>query len=576
MWTSWMKPFAKGVWGLAMIVLLLAPLGSLADVTALPLETAWIAEDQAALVLRGILNEGVRPSAGDEDFREHAGDLRALYEKNGHRWYWSQGVKPTAQSERIIDLLASAEDYGLDPAQYNASQFRFWRHKLASSTEQPTAQNLAEFDVGLSLAVMRFVDAVHRGHINPQKLRLSIDVGSRRPDFPSLVAELAVADEPQAVIGRVEPRFSFYSNLKAGLARYRDLDQRLMGLDVTDIQVPLLPGEQSGGLVTLAARLEALGFPLSAEGKRELEQSSRYTGDLLQVVKHFQRAHGLAIDGVIGPATLAQINTPIAHRVRQIELALERLRWLPDARSGPYIVVNVPSFELYAFSGSESKEPDLVMNVIVGEAANQRNTPMFHADLRHVVFRPYWNVPRGITRKELLPQILRDPSYLARKNFEIVSNFGQKQGIPVTEESIEGLFAGRLKLRQKPGTSNALGLVKFLFPNENNVYLHSTPTAGLFARTRRDFSHGCIRVEDPVALSQFVLAEKPAWTRQRILAAMNGGASKTVTLDQPIPVYIIYSTVVADGKGQVRFFQDIYGHDNRMLEVMARVSASST
>jgi murein L,D-transpeptidase YcbB/YkuD len=230
-------------------------------------------------------------------------------------------------------------------------------------------------------------------------------------------------------------------------------------------------------------------------------------------------------------------------------------------------MVNIPSFELFGFSdGFESGKPDIMMKVIVGEAVDGRRTPVFSADMTYVVFRPHWNLPYKIAVKEMLPGALRNPGYLARRNLEIVSGFGSNPAVYApTYENLQRVSSGALKLRQKPGPKNALGLVKFAFPNQNDVYLHSTPNQGLFGRDRRDFSHGCIRVGDPVGLAEWVLKDEPEWTRVRIQQAMNGRDPKMVTLARPIPVYIFYSTVLADEDGKAMFFEDLYGHD-RILQ----------
>ena len=245
---------------------------------------------------------------------------------------------------------------------------------------------------------------------------------------------------------------------------------------------------------------------------------------------------------------------------------------MPDDIRGLYLIVNIPSFQLYGSRAGEGfGHHDIQMDVIVGEAIGGRHTPVFHSDMTYVIFRPYWNVPYKITAKELLPIIRRNPGYLARNNMELVSNFAPS-AMPYEPslENIEMLSTGALKLRQRPGPKNALGLVKFAFPNNNNVYLHSTPSKGLFQRARRDFSHGCIRVQDPVKLAEWVLMGQGEWTRERIISAMTGESPKTVTLKQPIPVYIFYSTVLADQEGRVGFYEDIYGHDLTLQTLLAK------
>jgi murein L,D-transpeptidase YcbB/YkuD len=300
--------------------------------------------------------------------------------------------------------------------------------------------------------------------------------------------------------------------------------------------------------------------------------ADRYDTSLEAGVVSFQLRHGLEMDGVIGKATQAALAIPLTWRVRQIELALERLRWLPDLSAGRLIAVNIPMFQLWAWDQvPSSAPPTLSMHVIVGRALDTR-TPVFAAELRHVIFRPYWNIPSSILRNEILPAVRRDPAYLTRHNMEIVA--GASDDSPVlapTAEHIASLGSRGVRLRQRPGPTNALGLVKFMFPNENDVYLHGTPSVQLFSRARRDFSHGCIRVADPAALAEWVLRDPTAWSRDAVAAAMNGAANHRVDLTDPIQVVIFYTTAVVQPEdGQVYFADDVYGHDRRLATALTR------
>ncbi|HUA88508.1 MAG TPA: L,D-transpeptidase family protein, partial [Steroidobacteraceae bacterium] len=242
-------------------------------------------------------------------------------------------------------------------------------------------------------------------------------------------------------------------------------------------------------------------------------------------------------------------------------------RWLPPFKTPP-IIVNIPQFRLFAFRTTEDRVADILqMDVIVGKTYTHTQTPVFEGDMRYVVFRPYWDVPSSITRNELLPKIRANPGYLARERLEIVN--GQSDNspvVPATPENLELLAAGRLRQRQQPGEDNALGLVKFMFPNSYNVYLHSTPAHGLFKETVRAFSHGCIRVSDPVSLATLVMKNAPGeWSRERIEQVMNGQqASVRVNLDRPIQVLILYATALATEAGPVLFFDDLYGYDRKL------------
>ncbi len=286
-------------------------------------------------------------------------------------------------------------------------------------------------------------------------------------------------------------------------------------------------------------------------------------------MKHYQDRHALEPDGVIGPGTITALNTPFTARIRQIELALERMRWLPLLPDASAIFVNIPLFMLWAL---ERDRPNSVfrMRVVAGKSAGHA-TPIFIGKLKYVVFRPYWNPPPNIVKREIVPHARRDPGYLDRQNMEIVeSGADDAPALPATPENLSRVLAGKLTLRQRPGEKNSLGLAKFIFPNANNVYMHGTPVPSLFSRARRDFSHGCIRVEDPTRLAEWVLRDDPQWTRARIEKAMAGDRPLQVNLKVPIPVIVFYDTVMVDAEGTVHFSDDYYKHDARLAEALRR------
>jgi murein L,D-transpeptidase YcbB/YkuD len=320
------------------------------------------------------------------------------------------------------------------------------------------------------------------------------------------------------------------------------------------------PGEPYGGASALYQLLLALGdLPADA---RAPDAAGRYDGPLVQAVTRFQIRHGLTADGVLGARTLEAMNTPLAWRVRQIELGLERLRWLPHAGEGRMVLVNVPMFRLWAWDSiPPAGRPALGSDVIVGRALST-HTPLFVEDLREVIFRPYWNIPASILRTEILPQVRRDPGYLRRNDMEIVPAGGGSVVAP-TPKNIARLGRG-LDLRQRPGPRNSLGLVKFVFPNQEFVYMHDTPAQALFSRSRRDFSHGCVRVRDPVALAEWALAS-PEWTRDRIGATMLGETTVHVAVVRPTRVVLFYTTAfVWPDDDTLRFADDIYRHDREL------------
>ena len=285
-------------------------------------------------------------------------------------------------------------------------------------------------------------------------------------------------------------------------------------------------------------------------------------------MKHFQLRHGIDADGRLGKDTLRELNTPISQRVKQLQLALERWRWAPHTFEHAPVVVNVPEFRLRAFDAAYHTE--LEMKIVAGEAY-KHETPVFATEMKYLTFRPYWHVPLSIQRKELIPAIRRDRSYLAHNGYEVVNARDEVVAAGKVDNAIlNDLRSGKLQLRQMPGDKNALGLIAFMFPNEYSVYMHATPATSLFAKTRRDFSHGCIRVERPVELATWALKGKPEWTSGRIEEAMHGSKTMNVRLDKPIPVLIVYATAVVLPNEEVHFSPDIYGQDAELEAELAK------
>ncbi len=345
-----------------------------------------------------------------------------------------------------------------------------------------------------------------------------------------------------------------YDLLAAHLPRYRELAARPWPGPLPAVK-KLSPGDTYPGTTALASILRDLGdlpgdSPAAAEG--------RYDGALVDAVKKYQDRHGLTPDGVIGAATFAALNHPYAERLAEIEKALA---WLAPIRppSGDFVVVNIPSFQLYAWTAADrGKKATLTMRVVVGKSATSA-TPILGGEISHLVFRPYWYVPRSIVVKEMLPAYAKDAGYFDKHQLELcASNDDASPGLPATPENVAKLRAATYGVRQKPGPRNSLGKVKFIFPNPESVYLHDTPAKSLFERDRRDFSHGCVRVQDPDALAAFLLRDTPGWDATAIARAMEADRPKVVLLKPRVPVWLLYTTVVANPDGTLSFHEDVY------------------
>jgi murein L,D-transpeptidase YcbB/YkuD len=496
--------------------------------------------------------------------------LRSVYAQRANAPLWSRDGQATPQAEALIRELQRADTYGLQREDY-AGNF------LATLAEKPPGSAVADaahwgrFDVQLSGAALRFMSDLHYGRVKPTSVGFNLQAMHQPLDLGAALTALAGATDVVKAINAIEPPFHHYALLKGALTKYLDLAQHPELKNLPAISGSVKPGNAYAGAPALRRLLVALG-DLPAGGATPADETT-LTPELSAGVRTFQQRHGLTPDGALGKTTFTALTTPFAKRVRQMDLTLERWRWLPPFDTPP-IIVNIPQFRLFAFRTTEDRVADILqMDVIVGKTYTQ--TPVFEADMRYVVFRPYWDIPPSILRNEMLPKIRANPGYVAAQRLQIVR--GQGDDSPVVQpspEAIEGLASGKLRLRQMPGPDNALGLVKFMFPNVYNVYLHSTPAHRLFGETVRAFSHGCIRVSDPPSLGAYVMRDEPGeWTREKFEATMNGSKTLRVNLQHPIRVLILYGTALATEAGPVLFFDDLYGLDRKLEQQLGLAPA---
>jgi L,D-transpeptidase YcbB len=496
------------------------------------------------------------------DYRLH---FQHIYEASNFGPVWLSNGKPTPQALAVIQALEASQQKGLNPDDYDASR---WPDRLHSLDGSPTPDTLARFDAALTVGVMRYISDLHIGRVNPSHFSFGIDIEQKKYDLPKFVTTNVIhAVNVQSVLDGVEPPYNGYRAVEAMLQRYLQLAGQGDGPPVPDVPKTLAPGNAYTGTSQLTQRLRLLG-DLHADTVIE-GNATTYSGPLVDGVKTFQSRHGLSVTGKLDKDTIRQLNTPLAFRVKQLQYALERWRWLPPQFPQPPVVANIPEFIVRAYGPNQKVE--FASNVVVGKAMRTQ-TPIFAKDMRYIVFRPYWNVPTGIVRGEIIPAITRDRNYISKKNFEVTTFDGKviTDG-PVSDDVLAQLRAGKLTVRQKPGPTNSLGLIKLMFPNEYNVYLHSTPAQQLFSQSRRDFSHGCVRVEKPAELAAYLLRNQPPWTLEKVQQAMQSGPdNQQVNLTTPVPVLILYVTAVVEEDGSVHFFDDIYGYDKTLEAVLAK------
>ena len=521
-------------------------------------------EGEAALHER--IGAGYLPDLRRPDFSPDRTTVKNFYRSVGYALVWTTDTGPTDQALALADLLRDADTKGLNPEDYDGPRWAERLRLLRQAALQHSESDLINFDLMLTVSAMRYASDLHVGRVNPRRVHFGFPIEGKKTDLGEFLRRNVLrAADVKTALENLEPPFPIYRRAQKALQTYQRLAREDDGELLPKAKKPIEPGDAYPGITRLARLLRLVG-DLRSDALISL-QPMTYEGELVEAVKRFQQRHGLEPDGRIGPDTLKQLNTPLAQRVKQLELALERWRWLPSKFSEPPVVVNIPEFKLRAFS--DQYRPVLTMKVVVGKAYRHR-TPVFAQDMKYVIFRPYWDVPASIQRGELLPEIETDRVYLAKHSYEIVESRTRVVTEGTSEDVLQQLRSGQLAIRQKPGPNNSLGLVKFVFPNENNVYMHGTPAVELFAKPRRDFSHGCIRLENPEELAVWVLRSNPGWTRDRIRAAMEGGKTVQVSLAKPVPVLIVYATAIVLENGEVHFFDDVYGHDAVLGRVLGK------
>lgn len=510
------------------------------------------------------------PFLKQTSFANRAEDLDALYKHANYQLLWLGNSNSAKNTADVLDLLANASSHGLIPENYDVNVLREkYRHALELTSS--SYNELALYDTAVSIALLRFLHDMHYGRVNPQGINFNLQLRDKKViDLPALIKDSLALNTISQLPLLVEPKLHQYQKLKVALAAYRILAEKAPQFQF-NIKSKLRPGEHHPQLAELRHYLVDLGDMSENSAPKDDEKAPKYTSDLVDGIKKFQLRHGLTADGTIGPTTVDAINEPLSKRISQIELAMERLRWLPELNVNRSIIVNIPAFQLWAIDEFSDSNPNIInMRVVVGKALKNQ-TPVLMATMSFIEFVPYWNVPKNILKDEIIPKLAKKPGYLASQNMEIVSNYkNSATPISLNSDSIEKLKKGVYRVRQRPGNKNSLGKVKFIFPNKDDVYLHDTPANSLFSKSRRDFSHGCVRVEKPSVLAEFALKNQGKWNSDTIKKAMRSTTTQRVDLQHPIPVLFFYTTTFVDQNNNLTFYPDIYGHDRVLIDALKK------
>ena len=519
-------------------------------------------QSQVQAGLKRTLSAAVRPPyvTPDGEGRRLWKLTQQFYHRRDYAPAWIRGTSPLPHVTELIDALNSAADEGLDPQLYNVSLLEERRQTASKGFLTKKGFNPGEaggLDAWLTYLYMKYASDLADGLSDLAQADTTWQIRPEKFDPAKQLQDALAENNVRSSLLDLRPENPQYLALRHMLSDYRGQAAK-GGWPRVPAHLRLKPGQKGEAVAAIARRLAAskdYPGPVPPSGS-----AASYDPPLQEAVKRFQRRHGLHDDAMVSPEVVAAMNVSVDHRIRQIEMNLERWRWLPRELGERYILVNIPEYRLEVWDGG--KVP-VTMRVVVGKQDTQ--TPIFNDEMTYVVFSPYWNVPPDIAQGETLPEVLKDPGFLERANMEVLDSAGKV----VDPLSVDLSDPTRYRFRQRPGADNSLGLVKFMFPNQFNVYLHDTPADSLFARASRSLSHGCVRLENPMALAEYVLRDQQGWTRERIEEAMHGQEERTVKLKRPLPVYLGYWTARVSADGVMQFRKDVYGIDGRLSALLA-------
>jgi L,D-transpeptidase YcbB len=513
----------------------------------------------------------------EPSLKKHSDLMFLFYGERDYKLAWFRDNDVVPEAEKFLNVVNEASKEGLQSQNYRVGDIeKMLKAYEAKDGEDSSRLELQKnIDLALTGSYFNYASDFYKGRIDPKAAsNVKWDVKDNKIKLHKALQTILKERDSTYPYYEFEALHAGYKNLRSALEKYRAIEAK-GGWTKVDLgnKKSLAKGDSSIAVVALRKRLNP-EQKINANDKR----MRYFDADLESQVKKFQMLHGLKEDGAVGGNTLAQMNVPVQERINQIMINMERWRWIPKrmvpkSLDQKYIWVNIPEYKMYVYEDPDNDpEADrkykevLSMRVIVGKTMH--STPIFSDKLEYVVIAPYWNVPNSIVENEIKPAVLKNPGYLARNNMEVVTKEKNPKQVDPYSINWSGVTEKNFPymVRQRPGGKNSLGDIKFLFPNEYNVYLHDTPADALFNQNQRDFSHGCVRLEKPIELGKYMLKDMPEWNENRIRETIQRGEETWVTLPKRVQVYIVYFTSWADENGNVHFRPDLYGHDKKLQQ----------
>ncbi len=467
------------------------------------------------------------------EFKPFEEQFHNFYKERNYQYAWFDNKGIAEQAFNFLNLLNSTVADLQDSSLYNPSLTRLYDTSVADKLHHQSKEEILKTELSFTGQFFAYAEKVYKGS-DIDAADLGWFIPRKKLDLSALLdSSIKSKATDIEIYAKQNPQ---YKKLQEHLVYYNELAKSFPSDTIPYVKKPFKKGDSSQTVSSIKKRLNALGdFKIA-------DTSEAFDSLTVSAVKNFQKRMGLSVDGSVGNKMIEELNVPIKWRIRQLLVNMERLRWMPPEKDINYILVNIPEYRLHVF---DSGKTVMDMNVIVGKSAN--STVIFTGNLKYIVFSPYWNVPTSIVKNEVVPAIEKNSDYLAKNHMEITGN---SNGLPL--------------VRQLPGAFNSLGLVKFLFPNNYDIYLHDTPNHDLFSQSSRSLSHGCIRISDPKKMAQYLLRNDSSWNSKNIDSSMHLTKERWVTLNKTIPVLIVYFTAWVDKSGELNFRKDIYGHDEKM------------